>query len=47
MAVVAFVETVDETSVAADLVDRTESRAAESAEVVEYKGPGAWMLPVF
>ena len=43
----AFVETVDETSVAADLVDRTESRAAESAEVVEYKGPGAWMLPVF
>ena len=47
MAVVAFVEMVDGTSVAADLVDRTESRAAESAEVVEYKGPGAWMLPVF
>ena len=47
MAVVAFVETLDGTSVAADLVDRTESRAAESAEVVEYKGPGAWMLPVF
>ena len=48
MAVVAFVETVDETSVAADLVvDKTESRAAESAKVVEYKGPGAWMLPVF
>ena len=47
MAVVAFVETVDETSDAADLVDRTESRAAESVEVVEYKGPGAWMLPVF
>ena len=47
MAVVAFVEMVDGTSVAADLVDRTESRAVESAEVVEYKGPGAWMLPVF
>ena len=47
MVVVAFVETVDGTSVAADLVvDKTESRAAESAGVVEYKGPGAWMLPV-
>lgn len=40
MVVVAFVETVDGTSVAADLVvDKTESRAAESSEVVEYKGP--------
>ena len=47
MAVVAFVEMVDGTSVAADLVDKTESRAAESAEVVEYKGPGALMLPAF
>ena len=46
---VAFVETADGTSVAADLVvvDKTESRAVESAEVVEYKEPGAWMLPVF
>ena len=48
MAVVAFVEMVGGTSVAADLVvDKTKSRAVESAEVVEYKGPGAWMLPVF
>ena len=48
MAVVAFVEMVGGTSVAADLVvDKTESRATESAEVVEYKGPGALMLPAF